>query len=95
MILGRPRNEDMQLRPIKYPWAYDLYNQAVANTWFPHEIALGEDLDDWKKKIEELLENENLRKRMGLAGRKFSQRFSWNKTVEKQLVIYKNLLEKI
>ena len=49
MILGRPRNEDMQLRPINYPWAYDLYNQAVANTWFPHEIALGEDLDDWKK----------------------------------------------
>jgi len=49
MILGRPLNQDMQLRPIKYQWAYDLYNQAVANTWFPHEIALGEDLEDWKK----------------------------------------------
>lgn len=49
MILGKPLNEDMQLRPIRYQWAYDLYNQAVANTWFPHEIALGEDLDDWKK----------------------------------------------
>lgn len=49
MILGKPLNEDMQLRPIKYAWAYDLYNQAVANTWFPHEIALGEDLEDWKK----------------------------------------------
>ncbi len=49
MILGKPLNEDMQLRPIKYQWAYDLYNQAVANTWFPHEIALGEDLEDWKK----------------------------------------------
>lgn len=49
MILGKPLNEDMNLRPIKYQWAYDLYNQAVANTWFPHEIALGEDLDDWKK----------------------------------------------
>lgn len=49
MILGKPLNQDMQLRPIKYPWAYDLYNQAVANTWFPHEIALGEDLEDWKK----------------------------------------------
>ena len=41
-------NEDMNLRPIKYQWAYDLYNQAVANTWFPHEIALGEDLEDWQ-----------------------------------------------
>lgn len=49
MILGKPLNEDMQLHPIKYQWAYDLYNQAVANTWFPHEIALGEDLEDWKK----------------------------------------------
>jgi len=49
MILGKPLNSDMQLRPIKYQWAYDLYNQAVANTWFPHEIALGEDLEDWKK----------------------------------------------
>jgi ribonucleoside-diphosphate reductase beta chain len=53
MILGKPLNEDMQLRPIKYPWAYDLYNQAVANTWFPHEIALGEDLEDWKKMTED------------------------------------------
>lgn len=53
MILGKPLNEDMNLRPIKYQWAYDLYNQAVANTWFPHEIALGEDLDDWKKMTED------------------------------------------
>ncbi|MEI6379142.1 MAG: ribonucleotide-diphosphate reductase subunit beta [Candidatus Falkowbacteria bacterium] len=49
MILGKPLNQDMNLRPIKYQWAYDLYNQAVANTWFPHEISLGEDLEDWKK----------------------------------------------
>ena len=53
MILGKPLNQDMQLRPIKYAWAYDLYNQAVANTWFPHEIALGEDLEDWKKMTED------------------------------------------
>jgi len=37
------------LKPITYPWAYDLYNQAVANTWFPNEIQLGEDLADFKK----------------------------------------------
>jgi ribonucleoside-diphosphate reductase beta chain len=49
MILGKPLNENMNLRPIKYNWAYELYNQAVANTWFPHEIALGEDLIDWGK----------------------------------------------
>ncbi len=49
MILGKPLESDMNLRPIHYQWAYDLYNQAVANTWFPHEIALGEDLEDFKK----------------------------------------------
>ena len=39
----------MNIHPIRYQWAYDLYNQAVRNTWFPHEIALKEDLDDWQK----------------------------------------------
>lgn len=39
----------MNLHPIRYAWAYDLYNQAVRNTWFPHEIALKEDLEDWEK----------------------------------------------
>jgi ribonucleoside-diphosphate reductase beta chain len=39
----------MNLHPIRYQWAYDLYSQAVRNTWFPHEIALKEDLDDWAK----------------------------------------------
>ncbi len=53
MILGKPLSQDMQLRPIRYQWAYDLYNQAVANTWFPHEIALGEDLEDFKKMSED------------------------------------------
>lgn len=39
----------MSLHPIRYKWAYDLYNQAVRNTWFPHEITLKEDLDDFAK----------------------------------------------
>jgi ribonucleoside-diphosphate reductase beta chain len=48
MILGKASPEDMNLHPMKYKWAYELYNQAVRNTWFPHEIALGEDLVDWR-----------------------------------------------
>lgn len=48
-LIGKASPEDMNLHPIKYQWAYDLYNQAVRNTWFPHEIALKEDLDDWEK----------------------------------------------
>ena len=38
---------------MQYQWAYDLYHQAVRNTWFPHEIALKEDLDDWAKMTED------------------------------------------
>jgi ribonucleoside-diphosphate reductase beta chain len=48
MLIGKAAPEDTSLHPIKYKWAYDLYNQAVRNTWFPHEITLKEDLDDWK-----------------------------------------------
>ncbi len=53
MILGKASPEDMNLHPMHYKWAYELYNQAVRNTWFPHEIALGEDLVDWKAMTED------------------------------------------
>ena len=49
MLIGKASPEDMNLHPIQYQWAYDLYQQAVRNTWFPHEIALKEDLYDWEK----------------------------------------------
>ena len=52
-ILGSGIKDGLLLKPINYPWAYDLYNQAVANTWFPNEIQLGQDLADWKKMTEE------------------------------------------
>lgn len=53
MLIGKPSPEDMNLHPIRYQWAYDLYNQAVRNTWFPHEIALKEDVQDWEKMTED------------------------------------------
>ncbi len=52
-IIGKAQPEDMNLHPIRYQWAYDLYQQAVRNTWFPHEIALKEDLQDWEKMTED------------------------------------------
>ena len=52
-MLGKASPEDMNLHPIRYQWAYDLYQQAVRNTWFPHEIALKEDLEDWEKMTED------------------------------------------
>lgn len=48
-ILGTGIQEGLLLKPVKYQWAMDLYDQAVANTWFPNEIQLGEDLADFKK----------------------------------------------
>lgn len=48
-ILGTGIQDGLLLKPIRYQWAYDLYNQAVANTWFPHEVQLGEDLADFAR----------------------------------------------
>lgn len=52
-LIGKATPDDMNLHPIRYQWAYDLYNQAVRNTWFPHEIALQEDLQDWARMTED------------------------------------------
>jgi ribonucleoside-diphosphate reductase beta chain len=52
-ILGTGIQDGLLLKPVTYQWAYDLYNQAVANTWFPNEIQLGQDLADWKKMSDE------------------------------------------
>ncbi len=52
-LIGKPTPDDMNLHPIRYQWAYDLYTQAVRNTWFPHEIALQEDIQDWGRMTED------------------------------------------
>jgi ribonucleotide reductase beta subunit family protein with ferritin-like domain len=53
MLVGKATPEDTSLHPMHYKWAYELYNQAVRNTWFPHEIPLGEDLKDWADMTED------------------------------------------
>lgn len=52
-ILGTGIQDGLLLKPVKYQWAMDLYDQAVANTWFPNEIQLVQDLADWKKMTDE------------------------------------------
>lgn len=47
-LIGKASPEDYNLHPAQYPWARELYDQAIANTWFPHEIPLKEDLDDFE-----------------------------------------------
>ena len=48
-ILGTGIQEGLLLKPVTYRWAMDLFDQAVANTWFPNEIQLGEDLADFAR----------------------------------------------
>ena len=52
-ILGTGVQDGLLLKPVHYKWAMDLYDQAVANTWFPNEIQLVQDLSDWKKLTDE------------------------------------------
>lgn len=52
-LVGKATPEDYNLHPSRYPWARELYNQAIANTWFPHEIPLKEDLEDWTTMTED------------------------------------------
>lgn len=49
MLLTNDSTYIGNLKPISYKWAYDLYEQAIRNTWFPHEIQLGEDIGDWER----------------------------------------------
>lgn len=46
-LIGKASPQDYNLHPSQYPWARQLYDQAIANTWFPHEIPLKGDLEDW------------------------------------------------
>lgn len=52
-LLGTGIQDGLLLKPITYQWAMDLYDQAVANTWFPNEIQLAQDLADWEKMTDE------------------------------------------
>jgi ribonucleoside-diphosphate reductase beta chain len=54
MILKKRKlGDELQLQEIKYEWAHDLLDQAIANTWFPNEVPMAEDLQDWTKMSEE------------------------------------------
>lgn len=53
MVLTNDSTYIGRLKPIRYQWAYNLYEQAIRNTWFPHEIQLGEDIADWEKLTED------------------------------------------
>jgi glycosyltransferase involved in cell wall biosynthesis len=51
-------------------------------------------LKDWKEKVEKLLEDDTLRKRMGKEAKEFADSFSWKRAAEAQIKVYNNLLKK-
>ncbi len=53
MLIGTAEEKDYNIYPSIYGWARELYDQAVANTWFPKEVPLKEDLDDLQSMTED------------------------------------------
>lgn len=40
----------MQVSPLKHPWAYDLFDKMIKNTWVPQEVPLQSDVNMWMDK---------------------------------------------
>lgn len=38
-------------RPIRYPWALELWRRQQQLHWMPEEVPLGEDVRDWRSKL--------------------------------------------
>jgi ribonucleoside-diphosphate reductase beta chain len=43
----------IELNPIRYPFALEYFDLGCANTWFPKEVPLGEDVEDWNTRLTE------------------------------------------
>ena len=38
-----------QLSPMKYPWAYDFFNDGISNNWTPEETPMSDDIAQYKR----------------------------------------------
>ena len=63
-VLGGESGDLFDLFPLKYPWAWDLYQIMMANHWEPEDIKMGPDADQWKS--DDLTESERWIVRMGI-----------------------------
>lgn len=52
------------LLPLKYSWAYDLYQAMKSNHWEPEDIPMGKDIEQWQSG--EVSDNERWIIRMGI-----------------------------
>ena len=37
----------MQISPLKHPWAYEIFNTMIKNTWVPQEVPMQKDISTW------------------------------------------------
>lgn len=47
-IINAIKTDPNKILPIKYPWARDYYKTGVNNNWVPEEIAMQDDVEQWK-----------------------------------------------
>jgi ribonucleoside-diphosphate reductase beta chain len=47
-IFGGDPTGMFNLNDIKYQWAYDLWERMLANTWFPKEVNMNQDVKDYR-----------------------------------------------
>jgi ribonucleoside-diphosphate reductase beta chain len=42
---------ELTLRPMRYPQFFDMYKNAIKNTWTVEEVDLKSDIDDLRQKL--------------------------------------------
>ena len=63
-VLGGEPGDLFDLFPLKYPWAWELYQKMMANHWEPEDVPMQKDIEQWKS--DELSESERWIVRMGI-----------------------------
>jgi len=63
VINGR-QSAAFNLLPLKYTWAYDIYQNMKANHWEPEEITMQKDVEQWRSG--QITDNERWIIRMGI-----------------------------
>jgi len=50
-LIGGPKDNLMQIAPVKHAWARDIWKVMLANTWFPSEVDLGKDIKCYRNEL--------------------------------------------
>jgi ribonucleoside-diphosphate reductase beta chain len=65
MVINGRKSVFFNLLPLKYNWAYELYNTMKANHWEPEDVQMQKDIEQWQS-TEELSDVERWIIRMGI-----------------------------